>query len=308
MDATDLKQRSLDYLGIIEGTNKTSLGMDYLRHYERVLSDLRNQPIQLLEIGVDDGASLRMWEKFLPHATIIGIDLQPICARFAGGRIVVEIGSQADPAFLSALKEKYQPTVIVDDGSHLSEHVFVTLEHLFPCLAPGGIYIIEDVHLHHGRNAAVWHAGGGITPTEYLASAACGLTSRIPDGEAADLAKAIDRIEFIPSAIIIHKASDNDMRDRLDDLFEAAKVADKYLTWFELANVFLKHDDLERAEIAAQRAVTLSLDRGAVWVRLGYVQHRRGKLTEAIEAMRMAVKLDPRDATSAAKLAQLEAT
>jgi tetratricopeptide (TPR) repeat protein len=306
-----MRQHTLDYLGLIEGTGKSSVEMDYLRHYERILGGFRDQPIQFMEIGVADGSSLRMWEKFLPQATIIGIDTQPNCVRYAGGRIVVEIGSQADPLFLSTLKEKYQPTVIVDDGSHMSEHVFVTLEHLFPCLPPGGIYIIEDVHLHYGGNAAFWHSGGGVTPTDYVAATARRLTSLHLDTECSDaasaFAKEIDRVEFIPGAVVIHKARVNDILDHLGDLFEAAELANHYLTWFHLTRVLSNHGDFERAEIAAQRSVALSPERAAVWIRLGYVQEQRGKLPEAIEAMREGIKLDPKDSSLPSALARLEA-
>ena len=36
-------------------------------------------------------------------------------------------------------------TVIIDDGSHLPSHQLLSLETLWPALAPGGLYIVEDV-------------------------------------------------------------------------------------------------------------------------------------------------------------------
>ena len=36
------------------------------------------------------------------------------------------------------------PDIIVDDGSHLNEHVIETFEVLFPLLKDGGIYVVED--------------------------------------------------------------------------------------------------------------------------------------------------------------------
>lgn len=46
----------------------------YLPVYEHWLKPLRRQPITLLEIGVFQGGSLRMWHKYMPKATIIGLD------------------------------------------------------------------------------------------------------------------------------------------------------------------------------------------------------------------------------------------
>jgi len=36
--------------------------------------------------------------------------------------------------------------IIIDDGSHASHHQQIALAHLFPHLAPGGLYCIEDLH------------------------------------------------------------------------------------------------------------------------------------------------------------------
>jgi hypothetical protein len=298
MDCATMEKQSLDYIGIIEGTDKTSLAVDYLRHYERILRGIRNEAIQLLEIGIAEGASLRTWEKFLPHAAIIGVDIAEVCRSFAGGRVIVEVGSQADPKFLSMLAIKYHPSVIVDDGSHQSADIFLTFEQLFPSLRPGGIYIIEDVH-------------GGISPTEHFATAARRLASRHSEPACDEnihrLEKMIDRIEFIANAIIIFKRDGDDERQRLDYLFDAAQRADRHLTWFHLSMVLLNHKDLKRAEFAAQRAVALAPNRSAYWPRLSYVQASLGKLVEAIESLQNGIKIEPSNASLRNMLTSLEA-
>lgn len=310
--ASEPKQnaQSLDYIGIIEGTDKTSLAADYLHHYERILAGIRNDPIQLLEIGIADGASLRTWEKFLPAAAIIGVDIHEGCRRFAGGRVTVEIGSQADPEFLSVLATKYQPNVIIDDGSHRSAHVFLTFERLFPALRPGGIYVIEDVFLHYGDCASAYHEQGGDTPVDYLSAIARRLTSEhfdpTCDEATKQLVAAIDRIEFIPRAIVIHKRGAADMRGRLDCLFEAATKAEKSLTWYHLSWILMTHDDLERAEFAAQQAIAIDPDRVSYWPRLSSLQAQRGKVAAAIETLQEGIRLDPGNASLRSTLAGLE--
>lgn len=54
---------SLDAIGILEGTDKSSIGHGYLRHYDRILRHLRHEPITLLEIGIFRRASLRVWSR-----------------------------------------------------------------------------------------------------------------------------------------------------------------------------------------------------------------------------------------------------
>jgi demethylmacrocin O-methyltransferase len=45
--------------------------------------------------------------------------------------------------------------LIVDDGSHINEHVIKTFEILFPKLKKGGIYVVEDTQ------TAYWEEYGG---------------------------------------------------------------------------------------------------------------------------------------------------
>ena len=74
----DMALGILDELGILHGTDKGSLGHGYLGHYERILGPLRDEPITILEIGVSDGASLRMWADYFTRATIVGVDINEV--------------------------------------------------------------------------------------------------------------------------------------------------------------------------------------------------------------------------------------
>jgi len=137
----------LDIIGAMEGTDKSSCvgkAWDYLRHYEAALKDLQHEKINLIEIGVQNGNSTRVWKWFFSQANIIGIDINPACARWAQDRVKIEIGSQTDGKFLDRVCHDHPPTVIIDDGSHMSEHIIFTFERAFPQLLPGGYYIIED--------------------------------------------------------------------------------------------------------------------------------------------------------------------
>jgi hypothetical protein len=68
----------------------------------------------------------------------------------------VLIGSQDDPAFLRrAAGSLGRLDVVVDDGSHVAKHQLASFDVLFDLLAPGGLYVIEDVH------TAYWYAFGG---------------------------------------------------------------------------------------------------------------------------------------------------
>jgi hypothetical protein len=125
----------------------------YAQHYEEVFRRDRHKRINILEIGVggyDDpkmgGGSLRMWRTYFPHGHVYGIDIydkSPHNQR----RIRTFQGSQVDPIFLDKVaSEVSRLDIVVDDGSHVCEHIIFTFQRLFPLLAEGGLYVVEDTH------------------------------------------------------------------------------------------------------------------------------------------------------------------
>jgi len=158
----------MNQLGVLEGTDKSSQGWDYLRHYEAWFSRWKDEEINLIEIGVAGGSSLHVWQRFFSKANIIGIDVNPQCARFANKRVSIEIGSQEDPSFLHHVCAKYPPTIVIDDGSHQAHHIIYTFEQMFPCLLPGGIYIVADLGFHFGEDAKSWAEVEGYNPPQYF--------------------------------------------------------------------------------------------------------------------------------------------
>jgi len=128
----------------------------YFPVYESALANFRSRPIRMLEIGVARGGSLQMWRRYLhPESTIVGIDIDIATRQFDDpGRLVyVRIGSQADTRFLQTVIDEFGPfDVILDDGSHMNSHIAQTFRFLFPQgLAPGGVYIVEDIHANYWR-------------------------------------------------------------------------------------------------------------------------------------------------------------
>ena len=122
----------------------------YFELYSRYLLNVKKQrktPIKFLEIGVAKGGSLDFFRLLLgKSAVIFGIDTDPNCG-YVNPREEVRIGSQIDRDFLGNLIEEMggEIDIVVDDGSHVNEHVIETFCTLFPKLSEGGVYFIEDV-------------------------------------------------------------------------------------------------------------------------------------------------------------------
>jgi demethylmacrocin O-methyltransferase len=151
----------LTELAVEFGTDKWGVHR-YTPHYQRHLEHLRKQKFVLLEIGIGgytrkrrSGASLKMWRWFFPKARIVGLDIEDK-SFLDGGHIATYLGDQTDPGILQRIiAQEGAPLVVIDDGSHIPEHVRATFAILFPLLPDGAIYCIEDIQTSY------WPAWGG---------------------------------------------------------------------------------------------------------------------------------------------------
>jgi hypothetical protein len=137
--------RTLDSIGLEYGTGKSSDVHDYLSKYEKYLPFNCGEKLKILEIGVLDGASLKMWKEYYSNSEIIGIDINSECKKYEEDRVKVEIGSQFDMDFLKYIVDKHGPfDMILDDGSHMNDHVIFSFKNLFDSIKSSGVYVIED--------------------------------------------------------------------------------------------------------------------------------------------------------------------
>lgn len=179
----ELRVKSDDLCALAQhfGTDKWAMHR-YAQHYQHHLVHLRNRPINLLEIGVGGyrdpakgGASLRMWKHYFPRAQIYGMDLYDKSG-LEEPRIRIFRADQSDPASLEAVAEQIgRIDVIIDDGSHLSEHIITTFETLFPLLERDGIYAVEDLQTSYWPE---WHGA----EDRGASNTSMGMLKKIVDG------------------------------------------------------------------------------------------------------------------------------
>lgn len=132
---------TLDELAIKYGTDKSKHG--YMPFYEQTLP---KNPRKLLEIGVLNGDSIRMWREWFPDCEVHGLDLfeaNPI-PDIPG--VVWHKGNQCDYVLLDALQNE-DFDIVIDDGSHNSRDQMMTFFGLFN----GKHYYIEDLHCCYSR-------------------------------------------------------------------------------------------------------------------------------------------------------------
>jgi len=274
----------LDAIGILESVDKSSLrgdiscAWDYLRHYDAFFSEFRREPINVIEIGVANGASLNVWLRYFERARIVGIDINPACAQFARGRAQVRIGSQNDPEFLLKVAAEAPPTIIIDDGSHIGAHITTSFETLFPKLAPGGVYVIEDLGFHYGydgKQVAPHNPHPDQFPGIFthdllgpLIMARLAHVTHLPSGDESrnDLYGEIDEIRVVGGMAAIRKRKARDVdavvaaiEAQLDKF--AREGVQKYVRGcFRLAEYLLTYGRLDEALRRADEAAASGLD------------------------------------------------
>ena len=135
--------------------------MHYFDVYERHLARFRGTNAVIVEVGIYSGGSLRMWRHYFGwRAVIVGIDISKNVTVYKGNATfgspnAILVGDQGDPKFWQRVKQRFpRVDVLLDDGGHTSHLQEVTLREMWPHLAPGGVYLCEDIHSRDNLHAA----------------------------------------------------------------------------------------------------------------------------------------------------------
>ena len=120
----------------------------YFPIYEAHLNRFRGERLNLMEIGIFSGGSLPMWRQHLgPGCRVIGVDIEPACRAYAADGVDIFIGDQADAGFWAETLAQLPPlNVVIDDGGHKAHQQIASFESILPAMAPGGVYLCEDLH------------------------------------------------------------------------------------------------------------------------------------------------------------------
>lgn len=220
--STDLNQLAAHF-----GTDKWGMHW-YTQHYQRYFKPIRLRKLNILEIGVGGyekssigGESLRMWKAFFPNSRIVGIDL---CDKthFSEHRIDVRQCDQTDAETLGKLSAEYGGfDIIIDDGSHLNEHVVTTFHILFPLLRANGIYAVEDTQTSYwpGWGGGIGNSHSQMTFFKSLADGLNHVEYPIENFTPSYFDKNIVEMAFFHNLVIIRKGN-NDEKPNIPALIQ----------------------------------------------------------------------------------------
>jgi hypothetical protein len=184
---------------------------NYFEIYDRYLAAYKGHAPTIMEIGVQHGGSLLLWDTYFDgKASIVGIDILQDCKRFEDKNVRIFIGDQSDKKFLGDVIAKMgKVDIIVDDGSHIPSHQIKTFEVLFfNALADNGIYICEDCHTSYWRRygGGLRHSGSFVEYAKKLCDQLNAWGADDPALVVNEATKWIKSIAFFSSVVVFEKA------------------------------------------------------------------------------------------------------
>jgi beta-1,4-mannosyl-glycoprotein beta-1,4-N-acetylglucosaminyltransferase len=218
---------TLNEIGLNYGTDKATYH-NFLNFYEQKIEHLKNEQINLLEIGFLNGNSIKTWLDYFPNGEIYCIDI--IDVDFTHERFHFTKISQEDKNLVELYKDEFFD-IIIDDGSHITSHQFKSLEYLWSKLKYSGIYIIEDLHTSFRSE----YIDTIVTPYQFL-------TDDVNIESLSEIKKEMKDIE-------VFKKDLNDNTDSLTSLFFKSvkpkpKVIDCFIFYNELDMLEFRLEEL----------------------------------------------------------------
>lgn len=145
----------------------------YATLYATLFDEFKHDAFKMLEIGICDNrhpfASPRTYLRYFPRVDYWGYDLFTQGPKDSEGNIQLRMpdildlvsrganiiyGNQYDKDCLTETMQEITKDgnllrLVIDDGSHISKHIWTSLEIIWPYLESGGLYVIEDLTSGH---------------------------------------------------------------------------------------------------------------------------------------------------------------
>lgn len=124
----------------------------YTHLYYELLKDWKNRSFNMLEIGIANGASIRVWHDFFPYAKIHCVDIEKTAVdkvKNINRVFAHQLNAERKDHWENILSKNLKDTkfdLIIDDGGHYPIEQWVSFTYLKEKLNTKGFYIVEDLH------------------------------------------------------------------------------------------------------------------------------------------------------------------
>lgn len=133
-----------------EGSSHHSYGVIYQEIARRLCA--KKKPVSVVEIGVQYGGSLLLWQGLFPKGSIIGIDTEDKLHQYVKdeldwSRVDVWRADAYAPSTIEKLKESFPGGIdfMIDDGPHTLNTQAAFVRNYAPMLSEGGYAVVEDI-------------------------------------------------------------------------------------------------------------------------------------------------------------------
>jgi len=146
-----------DYI-IKHGTDKESKHKYCSAFYEKAFFDLKDKKLNILEIGIQHGSSLVLWNEYFKNSIVYGIDnsnfIKDRLDTYPRIKTIIQDAYKKELTFNLPLFD-----IIIDDGPHTLESQIKFINNYFKKLNKNGKLFIEDINGNYNLNELLTEAG-----------------------------------------------------------------------------------------------------------------------------------------------------
>lgn len=124
----------------------------YIDSYDKLFLDYKEKTINILEVGVSEGGSVRLWSEYFTNATIFGYDIVRTARPNIFNENVSYIVKDVNHIAIDEFKDT-PLSIAIDDGSHSLQDQLTFIKTIYDQVIPGGLLIVEDIQNLEGQKS-----------------------------------------------------------------------------------------------------------------------------------------------------------
>ena len=124
----------------------------YTLFYDSLFKNKCTDVLNIAEIGILEGSSLRMWQDYFPSSNLYGFEysdsyIKNFKEKYNNERVTL---AKIDVTNSHSIKTSFQTMdklydILIEDSTHQFEDQIRVIENTYKYIKPGGIVIIEDI-------------------------------------------------------------------------------------------------------------------------------------------------------------------
>ena len=125
----------------------------YSKYYEEIFTKLKDDKINIMEIGSFYGNASAALFFYFKNANIFGADINPDMFNYISKRLKSFYVNSSSELSLKrdVVEKKIKFKIIIEDASHMLKDQIISLFHLFSTLQSGGYFIVEELDFPEKR-------------------------------------------------------------------------------------------------------------------------------------------------------------